>query len=119
MPHFSKKSKDILATCHPKLRLICNKAIIVTDFSVLDGYRDKESQNRAYSDGFSEKKFPESMHNKIPSPAVDVAPYPIDWNDIKRFYYLAGVFEGIAKENDIYLRWGGEWEDFGHFEVIL
>jgi len=32
----------------------------------------------------------------MPSDAVDVAPYPIDWNDKERFYYFAGERWGHA-----------------------
>jgi peptidoglycan L-alanyl-D-glutamate endopeptidase CwlK len=41
--------------------------------------------------------------------AVDVAPYPIDWNDPARFARLFGYIERIANELQIPIRWGGDW----------
>ena len=62
------------------------------------------------------------------SHAVDVAPYPIDWDDTKRFFYLAGLIMGIAEMKGVKLTWGRDWdgdEDFDehtlkdgpHFEL--
>jgi peptidoglycan L-alanyl-D-glutamate endopeptidase CwlK len=41
-----------------------------------------------------------------------VAPYPIDWNDTKRFYHFAGFVLGVAKSSKIAIpiRWGGDWD---------
>ena len=62
--------------------------------------------------------------------AVDIAPHPIDWEDIKRFTYLAGIVVGIAHSMDIPIRWGGNWDrdneilsdqkfdDCPHFELV-
>jgi len=65
----------------------------------------------------------------LPSLAVDVAPYPIDWNDRERFCYFAGYVKGIAKSLGTELRWGGDWDrdtqvkdnnfdDLPHFELV-
>jgi len=48
-------------------------------------------------------------HGATPSRAVDVVPYPIDWNDTKRFHVMAGLVLGIASEMGIELAWGGDW----------
>lgn len=60
-------------------------------------------------------KWPKSKHNSQPSLAVDVAPYPIDWKDERRFILFAGFVMGIAKAKGINLRWGGDWN--GNFRV--
>lgn len=128
MPSFSNLSKQRLSTCHPNLQMLANKAIKIYDFSVLAGHRDKETQNKYYEEGKSKLKWPNSKHNLSPSHAIDVAPYPIDWQDHQRFYYLAGVFMGLAYEAGIDLRWGGDWDrdtefddqtfnDLPHFEL--
>jgi hypothetical protein len=60
--------------------------------------------------------------------AVDVAPYPVDWNDKERFYYFAGFVKGVASSLGISIRWGGDWNsdnnlknqtffDLPHFEL--
>ena len=60
--------------------------------------------------------------------AVDVAPYPIDWEDRDRFHYFGGYVLGIAKSLGLNIRWGGDWDqdtqtkdnkfdDLVHFEI--
>jgi len=89
----------------------------------------------AYNAGRSKVKWPNGKHNKRPSMAVDVVPYPIDWQDRDRFHYFAGYVMGVADmlhaEGLINhrLRWGGDWDrdtqvkdngfdDLVHFELV-
>jgi peptidoglycan L-alanyl-D-glutamate endopeptidase CwlK len=136
MPKFSKRSLELLEQCHPDLQLLCNTAINVIDFSVLPStIRTLKEQAEFVTAGTS--KTMDSLHLKRPFPecfnaeysaAVDIAPYPIDWNDRTRFELLAGIMKGIAevyyKEGRISHRiaWGGDWKtlnDMPHFELIL
>lgn len=122
MPKFSNSSKDKLKTCHPILQCIMNEAIKAYDFTILCGYRGESAQNKAYEKGNSKLKFPKSKHNKIPSLAVDIAPYPIDWNDIERFKELNYVVMNIANYLclDQYIQWGGTWKkfvDYPHYQI--
>ena len=120
MYKFSEKSKEQLKTCHPLLQEICNEAIKEYDFSVLCGFRGAEAQDEAYFSGKSNARWGESAHNKKPSLAVDLAPYPIDWKDKDRFIYLARVMKDIASKKNIQLIWGGDFQnlkDLGHFEI--
>lgn len=145
MPVFGKKSKDKLATAHPKLQLVMNEAIKVYDFTVLYGQRTAEEQFELYkqgrqlqSDGTWKKvgstvteldgKIKKSKHNYSPSLAVDIAPYPIDWNNIQRFKDMAKVVLQCAKNLNIKVIWGADWDmdgnieehkfkDFPHFEL--
>lgn len=130
MASFGKSSLEKLYTCHPVLQEICHEAIKVTDFTILVGHRGEEEQNQAFKEGKSKLKYPESKHNQTPSLAVDIAPYPIDWNDISRFNRLAGVMFAIAHSKNVKLRWGGTWgnldaipsttfRDFPHFELVI
>ncbi len=117
---FSKISQSKLDTCDKRIQLICNEAIKVFDFSVLCGHRGEISQDKAYRTGKSQLKWPDSKHNKEPSIAVDLAPYPIDWKDIARFYGLAGYIKEAAYSNGLDVIWGGCWDDlkdYGHFEL--
>lgn len=109
MPSFSNKSKECLLTCDPRLQTICFDAIAIMDFTVLEGHRDQETQNLLYAEGKSQLKYPYSRHNRNPSKAVDIAPYPIDWNNKERFYALAGVMFTIAEKYGYKLTWGGTW----------
>ena len=129
MPTFGTKSQDILQSCHLDLQLICNDVIQVYDFSVLEGYRSNARQAELLRQGKSKLGPGQSKHNNNPSLAVDIAPYPIDWNDKKAFYFLSGLMFMKANELGIALRWGGDWNrnfdfddqtffDLPHFELV-
>jgi len=98
MPRFSTKSKSKLHTCDERLIDLFNEVVKHFDCTVIEGHRGKERQNAAYNKGNSKLKFPNGKHNKSPSIAVDVAPYPIDWNDRDRFHYFSGYVLGIASQ---------------------
>tara|TARA_R110000765_G_scaffold85912_11_gene165509 strand:+ start:1687 stop:2082 length:396 start_codon:yes stop_codon:yes gene_type:complete len=129
MASFGKKSKERLGDLDPGLRTVLEDAIELTDFTVLETIRGKHIQDKLYAEGKSTLKYPESKHNSYPSLAVDIAPYPIDWEDSKRFVYLAGIIMGIAAKHGVKVRWGGNWDqddviiddqnfdDLPHFEV--
>lgn len=120
MPSFGRVSKSRLGTCHNLLQDILNEAIKEYDFSVLCGHRGKAEQDAAYNAGNSKLKFPQSKHNQMPSLAVDIAPYPIDWNDLDRFKELGAIVKRIAREKGIDLSWGGDWKsfkDYPHFQL--
>tara|TARA_R110002020_G_scaffold472472_1_gene700575 strand:- start:4017 stop:4409 length:393 start_codon:yes stop_codon:yes gene_type:complete len=128
MPRFGKTSRKRLATCHPKLQKVFKEVVKEFDCSVICGHRNEKDQNKAFNDGRSKVKYPHGRHNATPSNAIDVAPYPIDWNDRERFTYFAGYVLGIAKSMGITLRWGGDWnrnwdlkdnnfDDLPHFEI--
>ena len=122
MPRLSRGSLDRLSTCDPMLQILMKEAIRFEDFSVLCGRRGELAQNKAYEQGFSKVMFPDSAHNKTPSIAVDIAPYPLDWNNIFSFYKLAACVLGVASELGIKVKWGGhfkDWFDGAHYELRL
>lgn len=135
MPQFSERSMTALQTCHADIQTIFNEVIQHFDCIILQGHRGEAEQNKAYQAGKSKLRFPESKHNQQPSMAVDVVPYPIDWNDTNRMRYFAGFVNGTArsfyKQGTIkhQVRWGGDWDkdtqvndnkfqDLPHFELI-
>lgn len=120
MPAFSQKSKDKLLTCDQRLQDICSELIKEIDFTILCGHRGESDQNLAFSLGKSRAKFGQSKHNSLPSMAVDIAPYPVDWDDLDRFRDLAEKFCKIAVEKNINIKWGGDFTklvDMPHFEI--
>lgn len=137
MPKFSRRSNDRLSTCHPKLQKVFNKVVEDFDCTILVGYRNKADQDAAYESGKSKLKYPQGKHNRKPSLAVDVAPWPIpaDWgskdrNEYEKFKYFAFYVIGVAKGMGITIRWGGDWDmdwdtqdqtfnDLVHFEIIM
>ena len=129
MPKFSKKSLKQLETCHANLRKVFVEVIKTVDCSILEGHRGKDKQNTLYKEGKTKVKYPNGRHNEFLSRAVDVVPYPIDWDDRERFHLFAGFVLGIANQMGIKLRWGGDWninwfvddnkfDDLPHFELI-
>ena len=128
MARFGKRSRNNLNTCDKRLQDLFNEVVKHFDCSVLVGYRGRNEQNTAYESGHSKVKWPNGKHNKKPSFAVDVAPYPIDWEDRERFIYFGGFVKGCAYRMNIPLRWGGDWnsdtqlsdnkfDDLVHFEI--
>ena len=101
MPRFGKKSKEQLATCNEKLERVFNEVIKTVDCSVLEGHRGKVRQDAFYEEGKTKVKYPKGRHNANPSLAVDVVPYPIDWDDRERFHLFAGFVLGTAKQMGI------------------
>ena len=129
MPKFGKKSLEKLSTCDKRLQLVFNEVIKTVDCSVLEGHRGKARQNALYVEKKTKLKFPKGRHNANPSRAVDVVPYPIDWEDRERFHLFAGFVIGTATQLGVKLRWGGDWninwfvddnkfDDFPHFELV-
>ena len=129
MPKFGRSSSEKLSTACIELQNICNQVIKIYDFSVIEGFRTKDRQNQLFSEGKSKVQFPNSKHNKNPSDAIDIVPYPVDWQDDQRFFFLAGLMFQEAQNQGVKLRWGGDWrgeyrfkenrfKDLPHFEVI-
>jgi peptidoglycan LD-endopeptidase CwlK len=135
MPNFGKTSTERLATCHPLLKLLFERVVKGFDCTIVHGYRGALSQDRLFHEGKTFKKYPESLHNiefmdTPQSLAADVAPWPLDWNDLDRFRFFAGYVKGVADGLGIEVRWGGDWDgdtqvkdnefnDLNHFELIL
>jgi peptidoglycan LD-endopeptidase CwlK len=114
MPSFGERSLNNLETAHVDLQRLFKEVIKHYDCTVICGHRDKKSQDKAVRSGYSKVSFPNSKHNSLPSRAVDVLPYPIDWNDWKRFYFFGGFVKATAAQLDIDIRWGGDWDSDGN-----
>lgn len=130
MAKFSKTSADRLATCHLDLQRLFNEVIVHQDCTIACGRRGETEQDEAFRTGKSKVRFPNSNHNSDPSLAVDVVPYPVDWNDKNRFYMFVGLVRGIAAMLGIKIRCGADWDgdfeikdqnfhDLPHFELVL
>jgi len=127
--HYTKISKSRLDTCHDDLQKLFHVVIRTIDCTILCGHRTQKEQNDAYRTGHSQLTWPKSKHNTLPSHAVDVIPYPIDWKDRERMTLFAGFVLGIASSMGISIRWGGDWnqnwnvqdnsfDDLVHFELV-
>ena len=128
MPSFSQASQDKLATCVQPLQDLFSEVIKHIDCTILCGHRGQAEQDEAYRTGRSKLEWPNGKHNRSPSEAVDVAPYPVNWTNLQRFCVFAGFALGIAAMKGVNIRWGGDWNknydtgderfiDMPHFEV--
>lgn len=141
MPSFSQTSLSRLATCHPLLQTLFNEVIRHTDCTILEGSRDRETQERYLREGRTTVGWGVSKHNYHPSKAADVVPYPLtkwpDPNDPKekyardlgRMYMFVGIVRGVAASLGIPIRCGADWDgdmevkdqnfhDLPHFELV-
>ena len=110
MFRFGKKSKERLKGVDARLVSVLNELIKIMDVTIIEGVRSSERQEELLKQGLSKVKYSKHMEGK----AVDLAPYPIDWDDLERFYYMGGMIRGIGKELGINVRWGGDWDSDGN-----
>lgn len=127
MPAFGTKSRENLSSCHPNLQRLFNAVIARWDCTVLEGYRTPERQAKLFEAGDTKVRW--GRHNENPSKAVDVAPYPIDWKNVQRFYRFAEYVRGVADAMGIRILLGADWDgdtdirdqrfnDLVHFELL-
>jgi len=131
MPHFGKRSKQRLEGVDDRLVKVLNKAVEYFDITIIEGLRSQERQNQLVEEGKSKTKFGKHVQGK----AVDIAPYPVDFNARDDFHYLGGFILAIAMSMGVKIRWGGDWnasslyqgkrttkdnsfDDLVHFEIL-
>ena len=131
MPRFGKRSRDRLRGVDIRLVNILNEVVKYFDITVIEGLRSQARQNELVAQGKSKTKFGKHVQGK----AVDIAPYPIDWEARDDLHYLGGFVLGVAASMGVKLRWGGDWnasstyqgkrttkdnsfDDLVHFELI-
>lgn len=124
---FSQRSENNFKGVHPDLVKVVRRALQLSeiDFSVIEGLRTKERQARLFKQGTT--KTLNSRH--LTGHAVDIVPYPLDWNDKEAFGKLAKAMFTAANELKVAIRWGGDWNRNGrsddetfydgpHFELL-
>ena len=109
---FGKRSEKRLKGVDIKLQHILSRLIKIMDVTIIEGVRSQERQDELVKKGASKTKYSKHITGK----AVDLAPYPIDWEDRERFHYMGGMLRGIAHELDIKVRWGGDWDSDGEIK---
>ena len=109
MYKFGKRSRERLKGVDSRLVNVLNELIKMMDVTVIEGLRSAERQKKLLKKGATKVKYSKHMEGK----AVDLAPYPIDWEDRDRFYYMGGMVRGIAKQLGIKIRFGGDWDSDG------
>ena len=109
MYKFGKRSRERLKGVDTKLVNVLNELIKMMDVTVIEGLRSAERQKELLAKGATKVKYSKHMEGK----AVDIAPYPIDWENRDGFYYMGGMIRGIAKQLGIDIRFGGDWDSDG------
>ena len=120
MPEFGANSQKALASADLRLRVVFHGVVKHFDCSIIEGHRDRETQNRYFNEGKSKAKWGKSAHNRSPSLAVDAVPYPSGWDDEKMLARFAGYVQGVASMHSIHITWGGDFRsihDPAHFEI--
>ncbi len=147
----SKRSLDNLSGVHPDLVKVVKRAIEITkqDFVVIEGVRTREQCMINYGKGRTAAQcLAKGIAAKYANPnaakvtwlknpfgskhvkglAVDICPYPIDWNDLKKFDAIAKAMLDAGRELGVAVRWGADWDrdgrprergesDSPHFEI--
>ena len=129
---FSKRSLDNQAGVHPDLVKVFNRAIQIStqDFLITEGVRTPERQRELYAQG---RTAPgkvvtwtlNSNHFKNAKTgyghAMDVVPYPVDWNSEAKFRTIADAIKQAARELGVRIEWGGDWtasnRDLPHWQL--
>ena len=129
MAKFGKTSMSRLEGVHPLLVDWAFRLVTVMDCSVIYGVRTLSEQRVLVEKEASMTM--DSYHLIQPDGyghALDLAPYPIDWNDYKRFYVLIGMGLMLAHDMGIPITNGRDWDgdldfddqsfnDFLHWQI--
>ena len=112
------RSLQSLSGVHPDMVAVVKRAIEITgvDFTVIEGIRNINRQRELFKAGKSTTM--NSRH--ITGHAVDMVPWPVDWNDLGRFEVMSKAMKTAAEELNIPIVWGGDWKSFydaPHFEL--
>lgn len=124
MPSFGKQSHtNLYSTKNDTLIWLFEEVVKEVDCSITSGVRILQEQQLLFAqgrtmpgpivtncDGIINKSNHQVDKFGIGN-AVDAAPYPIDWNDIKRFYHFIGFVRGVAYKLGIEIVSGSDWDN--------
>ena len=134
----SKFSLGRLNGVDANLVKVVQRAIEITpqDFMVVEGVRSKEQCYINYGKGrtvaqctakgvpakYAQPKLAKVtwLNNPLSSKhvsgkAVDLVPYPVNWNDLTKFDQVAKAMFAAAKELGVSIRWGADWDNDGNY----
>lgn len=144
-----KTSLSRLAGVHPELIRVVKRAALIAlpsqDFMVIQGVRTRQQMAENYGKG---RTVSECLAKGVPAEcakpkeakvtwlrdpyksnhgaqgdgyghAVDLGPYPLDWNDLEGFRELSRVMLSAAQQEGVEIVWGGTWTtpDAPHYEL--
>jgi peptidoglycan L-alanyl-D-glutamate endopeptidase CwlK len=125
MPAFGATSLKKLEGVDPRMVEVCKRAIQIStqDFLVLEGVRTPQRQAALYAQG---RTLPgkqvtwtlKSNHFVNPKTgfgeAVDLCPYPVDWETPAKFDAISRAMFAAAAELGTPIRWGADWDRDGN-----
>ena len=139
----SKRSLASLEGVDARLVSVAKRAIQITkqDFVIIEGLRTREQMMINYGKGRTSAQL--AVHgipakyaqpklakvtwlnnpfasNHASGKAIDVVPYPVDWNDIGKFRTIYEAFQKAADELGVKIKWGGHFQkskDYPHIEL--
>ena len=127
------RSKENLKGLHPDLIKVVERAIEISDqdFTVIEGLRTTKRQQDLYAqgrtkpgnivtkaDGVKNKSNHQAKSDGY-GHAVDIVPYPIDWDSKSKFDNISVAMLKAADELNVEVEWGGNWKftDMPHYEI--
>lgn len=111
-----KRSIERFEQAHPDLQRVLEEAFTTVPFdvTVIESIRSVEKQRENVAKGVSWTMATKHLKQKDGySHAIDIAPYPIDWNNKARFNTLAEHVMAAARKLGVKIRWGGDWNRNG------
>jgi peptidoglycan L-alanyl-D-glutamate endopeptidase CwlK len=141
MYNLSQKSLDNMVGVHDNLQAVVKLAIKKSsvDFKVIEGVRTPERQKKLYAQGrtapgpkvtwtLNSNHF--INHRTGKGHAVDLLCAPYDWKEGPQWKAMADAMFAAAKELNIKIRWGKDWDmdgvygekgetDSPHFELVM
>ncbi len=125
MYKFGNRSLQRMDGVHPLLRECAERVLSygIIDLTVPEfgGLRTIDDQRNLVASGASQTL--NSLHRAQETGyghAIDLAPYPVDWDDYFRFALMGSLMFRAAMEIGVPLQWGGHWrsfKDYPHFQL--
>ena len=119
---WGNKSKEAISTVDPRLVYIANKLADIWNMTIIHGYRGRELQTQLHEQNPNGAlPWPLSEHNHTPSRAIDIAPYPVNWEKVDRFDMMIGAAYAIAEGGNFRIDSGKFFSnvlDYPHIQVV-
>ena len=108
----SARSQERLDQVHPDLRAVCVEAFknMPFDVTITEGMRTVEKQREYVAKGTSWTMNSKHLRQSDGySHAIDIVPYPVDWNNLEHFVVMAAHMLAAADKLGVRVVWGGTW----------